>query len=29
VFEATTLLAKCPSKYESAGGDAAGANGTN
>jgi cytochrome c-type biogenesis protein CcmE len=29
VFEATTLLAKCPSKYESAGGDQAGANGTN
>ena len=29
VFEASTLLAKCPSKYESAGGDAADARGTN
>lgn len=29
VFEATTLLAKCPSKYESADGGAANANGTN
>lgn len=28
VFEATTLLAKCPSKYEAAEGDAAGPNGT-
>jgi cytochrome c-type biogenesis protein CcmE len=29
VFEATTLLAKCPSKYESAEGQASNANGTN
>ena len=29
VFEATTLLAKCPSKYESAGGAATVTNGTN
>ena len=29
VFEATTLLAKCPSKYESADPAAPGANGTN
>ena len=28
VFEATTLLAKCPSKYEAAEGDAANPNGT-
>lgn len=28
VFEATTLLAKCPSKYESADGKASAANGT-
>ena len=28
VFEATTLLAKCPSKYEAAGSDAANPNGT-
>lgn len=29
VFEATTLLAKCPSKYESAGGKTASLKGTN
>jgi cytochrome c-type biogenesis protein CcmE len=29
VFEATTLLAKCPSKYETAGEAKPGANGTN